>query len=218
MIRIALIGRFLKYKYDVFLFLSVYLFSFCSQSNAQESIYLNSVGNEKNIPVYLNKIKVGYLFQGIKDLPQRNSNDQLFILETFKIFSKSVTIKSDVMITRTGTKDKPFRFFNPYFDVTLETYDDYAVISVRNTIGVSFYQIYIRKNAQNDLEIFKETAWDSITVLVEIGVNDVESKRADLICLREDVKIINDIIYVPESLNLNEKNTQDCHIEINSDM
>lgn len=219
MTQIASTNNCLIYQSGAFLFLfSACLFFFGNQSVAFEKAPANIVENEKNTSVYFNDKKVGLLNEEVKNLDSFDESKSLFILDTFDVFAKTVTIKSNATVTKTGTKDKLFRFFDRVFDVTLETHDDYAVISVRNTIGVSFYQIYIRKNEQNELEIFKETAWDSITTLVEIGVDDVEPKRADLICQREAIKVINDIIYVPDLLNLNEENKQDCHIDINSDM
>ena len=98
--------------------------------------------------------------------------------------------------------------------MVLENHNDYAIISVRNTIGVSYYQIYIRENKKNQLEIFKEKAEDSVLVKVKINDDDFDSQPADLICLRQTTKVINDIIYVPDSLNLNIKNKKMCQTKI----
>lgn len=214
MTRIALIDSFLKAKVGIFILIIFYLFTFINVSSASEKVSENTFESEKDIPVYVNDKKIGYLNEQMNDISTLENEEPFFILETFNIFSKTVTIKSNVTMMETRNKDKSYYFFNRNYEVTLEKQEDYAIISVRDTNGAGFYQIYIRKNEKNQLEIFKETAWDSVSVMIEIGNDDFDSKRADLICQREEVKVINDIIYVPDSLNLNKENKKACYTKI----
>lgn len=211
--RLAL-NTILTSKINIFIFSIFYLLIVTNQSAALDNSSIISSEKKQNIPVYTNDKEIGYLYEQVNDISLLEENKPFFILEKFNVFSKSVIIKSDVTITGTRNNNKPSYFFNRIYDVALENHNDYAIISVRNTIGVSYYQIYIRENKKNQLEIFKEKAEDSVLVKVKINDDDFDSQPADLICLRQTTKVINDIIYVPDSLNLNIKNKKMCQTKI----
>ncbi|OXA89514.1 hypothetical protein [Flavobacterium hercynium] len=131
--------------------------------------------DKSNLPVYSKKVIIGFVNEDSKV----ESCNECYVLDTLKVLTKNILVKSEVQITKVADKTK----FARLYTVEYIQKNKNGILKFNNIINSTFNELYI-KNINGKLLIFRQLTYSNSSAKIKINEDDYVDFPSSLICMQ----------------------------------